>query len=78
VIDEGMPPAAVADLVADAVEAERFWVLPHPEFVDLAVQRWHDIAEGINPRIDVAVPGLPSAEQIAEEVLASMQPPEAI
>jgi NAD(P)-dependent dehydrogenase (short-subunit alcohol dehydrogenase family) len=76
VIDEGMPPAAVADLVANAVEAERFWVLPHPEFVDLAVQRWHDIAEGINPRIDVAVPGLPSAEQIAEEVLASMQPPE--
>jgi NAD(P)-dependent dehydrogenase (short-subunit alcohol dehydrogenase family) len=76
VIDEGMPPAAVADLVANAVEAERFWVLPHPEFVDLAVQRWHDIAEGINPRTDVRVPGLPSAEEIAEEVLASMQPPE--
>jgi NAD(P)-dependent dehydrogenase (short-subunit alcohol dehydrogenase family) len=77
VIDEGMPPAAVADLVADAVEAERFWVLPHPEFVELAVQRWHDIAEGINPRIDVEVPGLPSAAQIAEEVIASLQPPEA-
>jgi NAD(P)-dependent dehydrogenase (short-subunit alcohol dehydrogenase family) len=78
VIDEGMPPAAVADLVADAVETERFWVLPHPEFVEIAVQRWHDIAEGINPRIDVEVPGLPSAAQIADEVLASLQPPDSI
>jgi NAD(P)-dependent dehydrogenase (short-subunit alcohol dehydrogenase family) len=72
VIDEGMPPAAVADLVADAVETDRFWVLPHPEFVDLAVARWHDIAEGINPRSDRDVPGMPSAAQIAEEVIASL------
>ena len=77
VIDEGMPPAAVADLVADAVETDRFWVLPHPDFVELAVKRWHDIAEGVNPRIDVEVPGLPSAAQIAEEVLASLQSPDA-
>ena len=75
VIDEGMPPAAVADLVADAVQAEKFWVLPHPDFVELAVQRWHDIAEGVNPRLEVDVPGLPSASQIAEEVLASLAPP---
>ena len=34
VIDEGMPPAVVADLVADAVESDRFWVLPHPDFVE--------------------------------------------
>ena len=72
VIDEGMPPAAVADLVADAVQADRFWVLPHPDFVEIAVQRWHDIAEGVNPRIDVEVPGLPSTAQIAEEILASL------
>ncbi len=76
VIDEGMPPAAVADLVADAVQAERFWVLPHPDFVELAVQRWHDIAEGVNPRIDVEVPGMPSAAQIAEEVMAKLAAPE--
>ena len=50
VIDEGMPPAVVADKVADAVEAEKFWVLPHPDFVEIAVKRWHDIAEGVNPR----------------------------
>jgi len=72
VIDEGMPPAAVADMVADAVEANRFWVLPHPEFVDVAVARWHDIAEGVNPRSDREVPGMPSAAQIADEVIASL------
>ncbi len=77
VIDEGMPAAAVADLVADAIRSERFWVLPHPEFVDLAVKRWHDIAEGVNPRTDVEVPGLPSAAAIAQEVLASLEPPPA-
>ncbi len=75
VIDEGMPPAAIADLVADAVEAERFWVLPHRDFVEIAVQRWHDIDDGVNPRIDVEMPGLPSPAQIAEEVIASLQPP---
>jgi NAD(P)-dependent dehydrogenase (short-subunit alcohol dehydrogenase family) len=75
VIDEGMPPAVVADLVAAAVEENRYWVLPHPEFVEVAVKRWHDIAEGINPRTDVPVPGLPSPDQIAAEVQAALLPP---
>jgi NAD(P)-dependent dehydrogenase (short-subunit alcohol dehydrogenase family) len=75
VIDEGMPPAAVADLVADAVAADRFWVLPHPDFVEIAVQRWHDIAEGVNPRVDIDVPGLPPATQIADEIRATLVPP---
>jgi len=57
VIDEGMPPAVVADLVADSVAAERFWVLPHPDFVDIAVRRWHSIAEGVNPTMPMDVPG---------------------
>jgi NAD(P)-dependent dehydrogenase (short-subunit alcohol dehydrogenase family) len=77
VIDEGAPPAAVADFVADAVESDRFWVLPHSDFVDLAVRRWHDIAEGVNPRLDLEVPGLPPTTQIAEEILASLVPPAA-
>ena len=50
-------------------------MLPHPDFVEVAVQRWHDIAEGVNPRIDVEVPGLPSAAQIAAEVQAAIFPP---
>ena len=60
VIDEGMPPGVVADKVADAVEAERFWILPHPEFVEIAVRRWHDIAEGVNPTPPLSIPGFDS------------------
>jgi NAD(P)-dependent dehydrogenase (short-subunit alcohol dehydrogenase family) len=71
-VDEGTPPAVIADAVADAVEADRFWVLPHPDFVELAVRRWHDIAEGINPRPPTGVPGMPPATQLAEEIRASL------
>ncbi|MEY2455781.1 MAG: hypothetical protein QOK06_875 [Acidimicrobiaceae bacterium] len=74
-IDEGVTPAAVADQVADAVESGRYWVFPHPEFVELAAQRWSTIAEGQNPQLQVDIPGLPPAEQIAAEVLASLTPP---
>ena len=31
---EGMDPMAVAGLVADAIEENRFWVLSHPEYLD--------------------------------------------
>ncbi|HUY23240.1 MAG TPA: SDR family NAD(P)-dependent oxidoreductase [Acidimicrobiales bacterium] len=74
-LDEGAPVAAVADAVADAVEAARFWVLPHPEFVDLAVRRWHSIAEGADPEPMQDVPGLPPAGQIAGEIAALLTPP---
>ena len=57
-LGEGMPPAAVADLVADAITAGRFWVLPHPEFVELAARRWRRIADGEDPELEVDVPGL--------------------
>jgi len=49
IINEGMPPAAVADQVADAITADRFWVLTHPEDTQRALARWQSIAEGINP-----------------------------
>jgi len=65
----------IADLIADSVQAERFWVLPHPEFNDLAVRRWHDIAEGVNPAQDRQVPGLPSMEELAAEIASSLAPP---
>jgi len=74
-IDEGTPPAMVADLVADAVQAERFWVFPNPEFVDVAVRRWHGIADGDNPELEVDVPGLPPAAQLNAEVRALLSPP---
>jgi NAD(P)-dependent dehydrogenase (short-subunit alcohol dehydrogenase family) len=71
-IDEATPPAVIADLVADAITAERFWVLPHADFVDIAVQRWHSIAEGINPEV-LEAPGLPPIEQLRAEVMASLE-----
>lgn len=74
-IDEGATPAAVADLVADAVVEDRFWVFPHPEFVELVVRRWHGIAEGRNPELLVDTPGMPPAAEIAAEVAALLQPP---
>jgi NAD(P)-dependent dehydrogenase (short-subunit alcohol dehydrogenase family) len=73
-IDEGTTPAAVADLVADAVVGDRFWVFPHPEFVELAIQRWHEIAEGQQPALFRDTPGMPPTEEIIAEVLASLEP----
>ncbi|HEY5156150.1 MAG TPA: SDR family NAD(P)-dependent oxidoreductase [Acidimicrobiales bacterium] len=74
-IDEGTTPAAVADLVADAVEADRFWVFPHPDFLELAIQRWHEIAEGQQPALMRDTPGMPPMDEIIAEVLASLEAP---
>jgi NAD(P)-dependent dehydrogenase (short-subunit alcohol dehydrogenase family) len=71
-VDEGMAPAAVADLVADAVTAGRFWVFTDNEFVEIALRRWHGIAEGRNPEMDIDVPGLPSSTELFEEIKRMM------
>ncbi len=68
VIDEGMAPAAVADLVADAIAADRFWVFTSQEFVDLAARRWQNVAAGRDPDLDLDIPGLPPARQLAAEI----------
>jgi NAD(P)-dependent dehydrogenase (short-subunit alcohol dehydrogenase family) len=75
-LDEGMQPAAVADLVLDAVTADRFWVFPQREFLELAIARWRDIEEGVDPTLPEQVPGLPPRSQIMAEVMAAMTPPE--
>lgn len=67
-IDDAIPPARVADLVADAVVANRFWVFTEQPFVDLAIRRWQSIADGANPETEVDVPGLPPAAQLRAEV----------
>jgi hypothetical protein len=71
-IDEAILPAAVADLVADAVAEGRFWVFTEQPFVDLVVRRWHSIAERANPDRDIDVPGMPPAAQLREEVLQAL------
>ena len=73
-LDEGMQPAAVADLVLDAVAAGRFWVFPQREFLELAIARWRDIEEGLDPTLPEQVPGLPPRSQIGAEVMAAMFP----
>ena len=74
-VDEGATPASVADCVADAIEAERFWIFNAPEFVDVALDRWHSIAERQDPRIDRDVPGLPPLTEMLAQVQALMQGP---
>ena len=68
VIDEGMAPAAVADLVADAVTAGQFWVFTNPQFTEIALGRWQRIAEGRNPEAEFNVPGFPPGKQLAAEI----------
>ncbi len=67
-VDEGMAPAAVADLVADAVVSERFWIFTNPAFTEVALRRWHGIAEGNNPETAADLPGMPPGDQVAAEV----------
>jgi NAD(P)-dependent dehydrogenase (short-subunit alcohol dehydrogenase family) len=67
-IDEGMAPAAVADLVADAIAANRFWVFTDPRLTQVALDRWQRIAEGHNPQTDVDVPGFPPNKQLTAEI----------
>lgn len=67
-VDEGMAPGAVADLVADAVVADRFWVHTGAEFTAMALRRWQRIAAGENPSLDVDAPGLPPMKQMVAEI----------
>jgi NAD(P)-dependent dehydrogenase (short-subunit alcohol dehydrogenase family) len=73
-IDEGMPPYEVADLVAAAIETRKFWILPQPEWVELAARRWQGIPEGKNPE-NVDAPGLPPVSQMTSEIWARLAAP---
>jgi NAD(P)-dependent dehydrogenase (short-subunit alcohol dehydrogenase family) len=74
-IDEGMQPGAVADLVADAVRSDRFWVFPHPDFLEITMERFHSIGEQLNPSAPEEFPGLPPRSQMMAEVMAAMLAP---
>ena len=75
-ISEGMAPAAVAALVADAIAADRFWVFTHPQFTQIALDRWHRIAEGRNPQIEVDLPGFPPGKQLVAEIRRLLSGPD--
>ncbi|MGO9889217.1 MAG: SDR family NAD(P)-dependent oxidoreductase [Solirubrobacteraceae bacterium] len=76
-LDEGKEPAEIADLVADAITDGRFWVLPHPEFVEIAARRWRRIADGEDPELEVDVPGMPPIAEIVGKVKALLAMPSA-
>jgi hypothetical protein len=49
--------------VVSAIEAGRYWVLPHPEFTAVAIKRWESIAEGLDPQV-FPMPGMPDADEV--------------
>jgi NAD(P)-dependent dehydrogenase (short-subunit alcohol dehydrogenase family) len=71
-VAEGMQPGAVADLVVAAVRAERFWVFPHPDWLEIAVERFHSIGEQLDPVRPEEFPGLPPRSRMMAEVMAAM------
>jgi NAD(P)-dependent dehydrogenase (short-subunit alcohol dehydrogenase family) len=71
-IAEGTPPAVVADHVLDAVRADRYWVFPNPDFVEIAIDRFQTIGEGIDPQPVEHMPGMPPRSQIVAEVMAAL------
>jgi NAD(P)-dependent dehydrogenase (short-subunit alcohol dehydrogenase family) len=68
VVDEGTAPAVVAELAAEAIAADRFWVFTDPRFTNVMASRWQSIAAGDNPRLDADIPGLPAHKELVEEV----------
>jgi NAD(P)-dependent dehydrogenase (short-subunit alcohol dehydrogenase family) len=54
-IAAGMPPAEVAGRVLDAVRAEQFYVLTHPDFRAQIKERFDGVLENRTPRADTSL-----------------------
>jgi NAD(P)-dependent dehydrogenase (short-subunit alcohol dehydrogenase family) len=50
---QGIAPEEVADQVVDAIRANRFWILTHPDFRQAPVDRVQRAADGVNPILPV-------------------------
>ena len=48
-VETGMPASEVADAVLDAIVAERFWILTHPEMRHAPVERMERAEAQVNP-----------------------------
>jgi NAD(P)-dependent dehydrogenase (short-subunit alcohol dehydrogenase family) len=48
-VDDGIPAGEVANQVLDAIHAQRFWILTHPDMSHYAVERVQRAAAQINP-----------------------------
>jgi len=54
-IEEGMDPAEVGRLVADSIEADRFYVLPHPKWLNVVENRMQRILARELPTSSISV-----------------------
>lgn len=54
VLESGMAPAEVAELVLSAIRDDRFWVFTHPEMQAGVEARWDSIRSGTNPVLNMA------------------------
>ena len=50
-IEHGMPPTEVAEKVFAAIQDEKFYILPHPELLEVVRLRMQDILEQRNPTL---------------------------
>ena len=67
-----MPPAVVADLVVEAIRENRYWILPHPEWVEIAMERFHRIGDGVDPVHPEHFPGMPPRSEMVAEIMRAM------
>ena len=56
-LEAGKSPSEVADVVTEAIRAERFWIFPHPEMLDAIRQRGAMIVAQENPTLTLP-PGM--------------------
>lgn len=57
-INEGMTPAAVADMVFEAIRNEQLYIWTHPEYKPMVEARMKDVIEGRNPDIEKMIAGI--------------------
>jgi hypothetical protein len=60
-LNAGMPPSEVAEKVFQAIVNERFYIFPHPEFMQFVRSRMENILSGTNPTFNppLPMPGMP-------------------
>jgi hypothetical protein len=54
-LEASMPPLQVADRVFEAIRKEQFYVLTHPEWIEVIQMRVDDLLRMQNPRNPAAI-----------------------
>jgi len=54
-VEAGVPPLQIADVVFDAIRKEQFYILPHPEWIELIKLRTDKLLRMENPQSPVAM-----------------------